>query len=122
MFISFTRKRIEAQKCLEKSCEGPRSSRLLLCTGLSHYIKSALALSSQVLKASNDGECTVSLSGMYFLVMSILFSQASGWVCCPLFVHLLLAGWIGVCPSPPEGGVIGNRFLLDHPSISLSLD
>lgn len=50
------------------------------------------------------------------------FSQAPAWVCCPLFVHLLLAGWIGVCQSPPEGGVIFCKVLLDRPSISLSLD
>lgn len=46
--------------------------------------------------------------------MSILFSHTPAWVCCPSFVHLSLAGWIGVCQSPPEGGVICNRVLWDH--------
>lgn len=48
------------------------------------------------------------------------FSQVPAWVCCPSFVHLLLAGWIGICQSPPEGGVICSRVLLDQPSISIS--
>lgn len=49
----------------------------------------------------------MSLSGTCFL--SILFFQAPDWVCCPSFVHLSLAGWIGACQSPPERGVICSR-------------